>query len=319
MLSEYKNNGYKRRKNMKCLEELEKLKNIKANLKSVKERQIDTTIEYIDNANCCFIKGDVTALIGSGNIHKSIYATNLAYNALLNNKKVLYISTNATARELYQRFIIRNSWNCYEEGIYKYLILNELGQNEEFYEKYEKSYNDFCEKFSSNLYIEDFRETKIIDENFLEVTFEEALKNLEIIDIIIIDDIDNIILRNNSKLETSEEKILNKLIQVIVSNTKNFLGKGFMTNTIFVKSVSKSIYKDSIGNMGCLRIENINKTVRLLADEIIYIQDDKQLDASYQAQIQLLKCENKELFTKPEHINFNLQSCCAGNNIDYFD
>lgn len=304
---------------MYCLEELKKLKNIKENSLQLSERQTDTSIKYIDDSNCCFLKGNLTALIGSKNIHKSIYATNLAYNALLRNKKVVYISTNATTKEIYQRLIVRNSWKCYEKGFLTSSLWNDEEQDEEFLKKYETSYKNFYDNYSNNLYVTDIKEAKIISVEFLENTFADALKDLAEIDLIIIDDIDNIILKVNSKLEISEEKILNKLIQPLVSNAKSLLGKELRTNIVFVKSISNTLHEKALGNMGHLKIDDIEKIVRILADEIIFIQDDKQLDTSKQVKIQLLKSMHNEMFSKAELANSYLEACCIGNNIEYFN
>lgn len=304
---------------MDCLKTLKELKNIKRSSLQILERQTDTSIKYIDDSNCCFLKGNLTALVGSKNIHKSIYATNLAYNALLKNKKVVYISTNATTKEIYQRLIVRNSWNCYEKGFLMSSLLSDEAQDEEFFKKYETSYKNFYDNYSNNLYVTDIKDTKIIDVEFLENTFANAQKNLAEIDLIIIDDIDNIILNVNSKLEISEEKILNKLIQPLVSNAKSLLGKEIRTNIVFVKSISNTLHEKAIGNMGHLKIDDIDKIVRILADEIIFIQDDEQLDTSKQVKIQLLKSMHNEMFSKAERVNSYLKACCIGNNIEYFN
>lgn len=301
------------------LKELENLKEIDNNIEKERIREIDTGIEYIDKSNCCFLKGNITALLGSVDIVKSLYATNLIYNALLKGKKIIYIATNASVQEIYQRLIVRNSWECFERGFLKKQLFHKKLQNRNFINKYNASYNDFVKKYSDKLYIQDTKKLKIIDEEIILKIFKEGINALQTIDVVIIDDIDNLILKDKKKLETSENRILDRLMKLMITNAKNFLEKEQMVNIIFVKGMSGSTYSKAIENMGHLKLDYIDKTIRILADEILFIYSDATLENAYRAKLQLLKALHLEMFTKTEEMNSYIEACCMGDNIKYFD
>lgn len=205
---------------------------------------VSTACEFTDRfLKGGFMGGQVTTILGSSDVAKSLWSLNIAYTAISQGKNVLYFSLGSSKQELNKRFILRHSYNLKFE--------NELiyDEGEEFYdtELLEEVCTDFYNNLSSNLIV--------FDETYFDISTARSLMKLFVvaecdfqkvnqhgIDLIIIDDFTYMKLDNGLKIITTKSKIQDEYYCFLRNQSKNLLGMKRTIPIVVTYGIDKKYY-----------------------------------------------------------------------------
>lgn len=224
---------------------------------------ISSAIEVVDNNINGLKNGTITTIIGNEENYKSLWAINIAYKALSDNKNVLYITPNNNQECIYKRLISRHSCNSKFNKSFSY---------EELCTAYDESnykiiYNDFKNSFQTNLQVHDELDFNISSSyNLLKLIThaqKKFIKNTgEGIDLIIIDDFSFMRIDTGKHCVTSQSYVVNEYYRLLRNQARNLLGtnkKIPILTTISPKNISL-ISSNILGEV-CSEIKSLSHNI----------------------------------------------------------
>ena len=222
--------------------------------------------------------GTVTTMLGAPTENaRSLWSLNMAFNALVQGKNVLFISLGTDERELNKRFILRHSYNLKFES--------ELKSNEEDFDLYDTNLvedvcMDFHEKLANRLII--------FDEHYFDISTVASLQKLFVvaehkfneisnhgIDLVIVDDFSNMKLDNGRKMITSKNQIQTEYYSFFRNQSKNLLGTKRMIPIVVIDAIDKkhlSYFVDNDTFGGYM----ISEVVDSLSDNILVARKENE-------------------------------------------
>lgn len=251
--------------------------------------ELSSSIEYIDNLIGGIEAGLITSIVGTNEEYKTMYALNIAYKAIRDNKNVLFISLGNSTLNLYKRFLCRHS--C-EQKFDKPISIEELSTK---YDRnvYANVYNDFENNLLNNLILYDNKEFEVSShynlQRLIVLAQKEFLERSEHgIDLIIIDDFTNMKLDSGCKTITNLTTIVNEYYNYLRSQAKGLLGSEIQVPIIITSCCTEnSILLLQNGYDYVLNF--VNEEMRKLSDNIISIYGDKYLKKGNKVKIKVLK------------------------------
>lgn len=251
--------------------------------------ELSSSIEYIDNLIGGIEAGLITSIVGTNEEYKTMYALNIAYKAIRDNKNVLFISLGNSTLNIYKRFLCRHS--C-EKKFDKAISIEELSTK---YDRnvYTNVYNDFENNLLNNLILYDNKEFEVSShynlQRLIVLAQKEFLERSEHgIDLIIIDDFTNMKLDSGCKTITNLTTIVNEYYNYLRSQAKGLLGSETQVPIIITSCcIENSILLLQNGYDYVLNF--VNEEMRKLSDNIISIYGDKYLKKGNKVKIKVLK------------------------------
>lgn len=271
---------------------VEKNMDLSSFLSSFNQESTDNIIssnnEFVDRCFKGGLKnGKVTTIIGApSNPSKSLWSLNIAYNAITQNKNVLYLTLGTDERELNKRLILRHSYNTKFE--------TELTSDDEIddvfdMELVEEVCKDFYENLSSHLIV--------LDDNDLDISTVTSLQKLFVfaehkfnevnkhgIDLIVIDDFTNMKLDDGRKLITNKNQIQTEYYSFFRNQSKNFLGTKRMISIVVTNEFDRK-YATYFEENDTFQRSMIPEVIESLSDNILVIRNEN----TYQVKVTIVK------------------------------
>ena len=115
--------------------------------------------EYIDELINGLDVGSVTSIVGTSDYYKSLYALNVAYDAISKGKNVLYLSLNQSNKSTYQSFLCRHSYNDrFDKPISIVELKTQFDEN-----LYQEVYCNFENQLKERLIVKDKKNFKVLN------------------------------------------------------------------------------------------------------------------------------------------------------------
>ena len=230
------------------------------------EINISSCVDFIDEKVHGLQKGTISTVIGDDDTCKSMWAINIAYEALLQGKNILYLTPSYNKETIYKRFIVRHS--CDVNRFDKPFTFDDSYTD---YDKdnYLKVYSDFKMNYLKNLILFDESEfiisthynlQKLIayaEDKFLKTTGDD-------IALIVIDDFTQMKLDNGRRSITNIHTIISEYYKYLKNQARNLLGT---ERKISILTTINSYYLYDVRN-------NVPKELKVLSDNIFSICAD---------------------------------------------
>lgn len=256
------------------------------------EEGISSGIETIDELTRGIPIGKVSTIISKDREYRHLYVNNLAYNTLMEEKNVLYISINYEKTLVYLEMIARHSCNekfnkplsktelttKFDENIYNYVYDDVYDQLNNYFKVYD--INDFN---LQNVFVFQ-RLFTLANQNFIK-------KNNKPIDLVIIDGLERLHIDKKRKVLTSRNTVESEYYLFFKEMSLNFVG----TNNripIVITNESLSVYNEHLENGVYYNLSFISDTIKNYSDLILTVYGDRNLDKQKVINVSLLKFIN---------------------------
>lgn len=202
---------------------------------------ISTACESVnDYLNGGIKAGQITTIMGDLDNTKSLWSLNIAYQAIKQNKNVLYITLGVNESVLNERLMLLHSYDLKFE---EHLVKNDADGS------YDKDIvqivcEDFYNNFSNNLIV--------LDESYFDISTVYSLQKLFVfaenkfktttqhgIDLVVIDDLTYMKLDSGTRLITNKKVILDEYYSFFSKQCKNFLGTQRMIPILVTYQIPK--------------------------------------------------------------------------------
>lgn len=256
--------------------------------------EISSGIKSIDQLITGLQNATITTIIGTNDNYKSMLALNIAYQAILNKKNVLYISLGENSLEIAKRFLCRHSKDSNR--------FNKPISIEEINTKYDKNvytnvYNDFENNLINNLVLFDMKEFDVSTHYNLQrlIVYAEKEFNERFdkgIDLIVIDDFVNMKLDTMRRTISYGSQVVNEYYKYLKEQSKGLLGT--RREIPIVITANSKDESNIMLSEGCdYRIEYIMEDIRCLSDTIISVYGDRHMKKANCLKIKVLKSNSK--------------------------
>lgn len=305
--------AFKRYRNQIVVKEDESFKELEDPEELEPNIEISSAIEYVDNLIGGLEDGTLTTLVGTNEEYKTMYAVNIAYRALQDEKNVLFISLGNSTRKIYKQFLCKHSCAPKFDSPISFQELNT---------KYDLNiysfvYGDFENNHLNNLILFDNREFDVSSHYNLQRLIVHAqdtfIKNTEHgIDLIILDEFSNMKLDVKSKTITNTTTVVNEYYKYLKEQARGLLG---------TKKELPIVITACVNDIGIMTTEFkwdftlncINQEMKILSDNIISIYGDSNLKKANKLKVKVLKSMSNIMDTSKDisaiyehyHIKFN--------------
>lgn len=275
--------------------------------------EISSAIEYVDNLIGGLEDGLLTTIVGTNEEYKTMYAVNIAYRALQDEKNVLFISLGNSTQNIYKQFLCKHSCTPKFD---RPISIQELNTK---YDRniYSAVYGDFENNHLSNLILFDNREFDVSTHYNLQRLIVHAqdtfIENTEHgIDLIILDEFSNMKLNVRSKTITNTTTVVNEYYKYLKEQAKGLLGTKKKLPIIITACVNDNGIM-ALQNRWDFTLNCINQEMKILSDNIISIYGDNNLKTVKKVKVKILKSMSnimdvsKDISANYEHyhIKFN--------------
>lgn len=199
-----------------------------------------TGIEYIDRQYSKISPGSIVSIIKNKNCSNFIEAS-IIYNNISREKKNICIMTSSwTTKDIIAKILVLHSQTLDDE---KKLSYKDIHNNKEDVQKIHEVYQDFMEKYGSNLQVYCNTSLRIFNigsfRNLL-VTANQVFENTtgHSMDILVIDMIDNFRFEEKGVIECNTDKIIKQYCNLIIREVKLFNGN---SNNKLIAIISTNI------------------------------------------------------------------------------
>ena len=273
------------------------------NVDNSSEINYSSALELVDNLIFGLKGGTITSIVGGADNTKSLWAINIAYQAILQEKNVLYLSIGCSKQEVFKRLLTRHSCNpdkfekefCFDDDMTDYDINN-----------YKIIYNDFKNNYLSNIIVYDESEF-IISTHFnlqkllINSQAQFIKKTGKTIDLVIIDDFSYMKLDVGNRCITNQDSVVNEYYNYLKDQSQNLLGsmkKIPIIITISPKQINRYFDSTSI-------YQAISNNVKILSDNIFISFSNKSLEITNQLMINIPQSYCKKILEQPKYVSVN--------------
>ncbi len=285
-----------------------------SNLENIYDEEVDKTkistcIEEIDDLNAAFRKGTVNAVMGYTGSYKTLYCTNVSYNAIKNGLNVCYISLEISRSEMYYNFLSRYS----NESIFDRKLCHtdmkfkELAKEDKDY-LFHTMVPSFKEELSKHLAIVDESDFdsnnsssfddifRSVESNFIEATGKG-------VDFVIIDHL-NLLKFSDSNGMNDYSKV-NHWMSYFRRNCKNFIRKHKQVCILVAVQSSRDGYEKAKNNGGSYSLTGAaeGNEIERSSENVLAIYSDSDLKKESLAKIQIIKGRNCGEMSEPLKIS----------------
>lgn len=270
------------------------------NLQSVFENKLDneklsTGIKILDQNNAYIKKGKISTVFAYTGNFKTMFCSNVAYNAIKNNSNVLYLSLEISKAEMYINFLSRHSYNFDKKISHSDIKNSKLSDDDKDY-LYNTIYTDFKNELKSNLIVYDETDIDLNTYASFSKLFYQADSNFKKktgkgIDLIIIDHLNLLKFESGEKIQ-NDYSAVNHWMSFFRKNTINFLGQKRQIAILCACQSSREGYKNAMKNQkyqltGIAEGNEIERSSQLVLS--IYTTDEYRNNNKSQMQILKLR------------------------------
>ena len=263
-----------------------------------REIYISAVSKKIDEFSLGLKKGYITTIVGDDGYFKSLWAINIAYQAIKEDKNAMYLSAGVNKEYVAKRLLTRHS--CEER------FPRELS--------YEGMHNDANSIYRSNVVLDfqDMLSTRIVvyDDGDLGIPSIESLRRLIMqaykyfleetdsgIDLIIIDDLTYLFYYNGKRIAGDRNTVINGYYRFFRDNSNDLLSTGHTCSILCThKDVDDGITAEK--NSGNYKLAMIPKPIVFCYDNILTIYGSV-LNSQTKAKLKVIKSVYGEVMDTP--------------------
>lgn len=274
---------------------------------------ISSVSDAVDSFSKGIRKGTITSIIGDSGNFKSLWAINIAYNAISDDKNVMYLSINTDKEVVAKRLLTRH--NC-----------NERFPNSYSYENMHNRKNitfsnnvilDFMENYSTNIVVFDESDLCVPNVRSIKRLIAEAenyfLSNTDSgIDLIIIDDLTYLSYYNGKQYINARPIVIGQYYKFLKDESKNLLGTNHCCSVLCThQDVDDGV--SATKNNGNYKLSFINQSIAASSDNIFTIYGSP-LMCTTKAKVKVVKAPYGEVMDRAESIVVDYSKWYMSNN-----
>ena len=278
------------------------------------EIDISTACEEVDSYCSGLSRGSITTIIGNEGSFKSLWAVNIAYKAICDDKNVMYLTVGVDKATVIKRFLSRHSNQA--EKFERPLSINGFNNKENFNLR-ERIVLDFKENYKDKIIYFDNSDLTIPSGKSLKRLIAEAhshfLKTTDSgLDLIVIDDMTNLSFYNGKQTLTSRGPVIEGYYKVLKEVSRNLFGTGYACSVLCT-------HKDK--DNGNYTLNVINEQIVFWSDCILTIYDPSSLrEIKEQARVKVLKTLSGDVMDREITIKIDYTKWfISSNNMSFVD
>lgn len=288
--------------------------NIENNILEIyKNKVIDSGIKsgvnIIDNEIGGLQPGAITTILGFAGSFKTTWALNIAYNAMLNNKNILYLSLEVTKEHIYYDLLSRHSFdNKFKKHIeHRDLKFRKVSEDDFKYLE-ENIYPDF-KKVDGKCYIVDETELEAYSFYSLENKFRE-IEKLSIeetghgIDLLVVDHAQLLKFDTSMKGIGQETNVVNAYVSFFRQCCLNWVKSSKQISVLILSQASREGWKDAVRHEGKYKLTALAEANELerASSLVLSTFSSEQLKQINEAKVQILKNRDGQVLSEPIEI-----------------
>ena len=283
-----------------ALNDLIEIYNSKKDIEGIK-----TGVKEIDNSISGLMPGTITVLAGYTGSYKTTWALNIAYNAIVEGKNVLYLSLEVIKEYIFYNLISRHSFNDkFKIHIDNSKLKRRELDDKEFEYFQETIYNDF-KKLSGRVFAID--ETELENYSFysLENKFREIEKLAQKetghgIDMLVVDHAQLLKYDENMKGIGNETNVVNAYVSFFRQQALNFIRENKQVSVLILSQTSRDGWRKASRNEGCYDLTALADSNELerAASLVFTVFCSSSLKQVKEAKVQILKNRDGDTWRK---------------------
>lgn len=283
-----------------ALNDLIEIYNSKKDIEGIK-----TGVKEIDNSISGLMPGTITVLAGYTGSYKTTWALNIAYNAIVEGKNVLYLSLEVIKEYIFYNLISRHSFNDkFKIHIDNSKLKRRELDDKEFEYFQETIYNDF-RKLSGRVFAID--ETELENYSFysLENKFREIEKLAQKetghgIDMLVVDHAQLLKYDENMKGIGNETNVVNAYVSFFRQQALNFIRENKQVSVLILSQTSRDGWRKASRNEGCYDLTALADSNELerAASLVFTVFCSSSLKQVKEAKVQILKNRDGDTWRK---------------------
>lgn len=283
-----------------ALNDLIEIYNSKKDIEGIK-----TGVKEIDNSISGLMPGTITVLAGYTGSYKTTWALNIAYNAMVEGKNVLYLSLEVIKEYIFYNLISRHSFNDkFKIHIDNSKLKRRELDDKEFEYFQETIYNDF-KKLPGRVFAID--ETELENYSFysLENKFREIEKLAQKetghgIDMLVVDHAQLLKYDENMKGIGNETNVVNAYVSFFRQQALNFIRENKQVSVLILSQTSRDGWRKASRNEGCYDLTALADSNELerAASLVFTVFCSSSLKQVKEAKVQILKNRDGDTWRK---------------------
>lgn len=267
--------------------------------------RISTCIDEIDKTSGMLRKGTVNTIMGYTGSYKTMYCTNIAYEAIKSNLNVCYISLEISKKDMLYNFLSRysNEEKCGGKISHTAMKFKTLNENEEK-RLFKQIIPEFQKDYSEHLIIIDESDfgcddTTSFDSLFIKIENIFEQRTGKGIDLIVIDHLNLLKFTDNGAMNDYAK--VNHWMSYFRKNCLNLAKKNKQTCILVAVQCSRSGYEQARKNDGQYELTGAaeGNEIERSSENVIAIYSDSDLKANNTFKIQLIKGRNCDTMPEP--------------------
>lgn len=262
---------------------------------------ISSVSDEVDSFSKGIRKGTITTIIGDSGNFKSLWAINIAYNAISDGKNVMYLSINTDKEIVAKRLLTRHNCNERFPKTYSYDNMHNI-KNANFITNV---IDDFMENYSTNIIVFDESDLCIPNNRSVKRLIAEAEKYFlnktdSGIDLIIIDDLTHLSYYNGKQYITAKQSVIGEYYKYLKGEASDLLGTNHECS-ILCTHQDKDDGLSALKNNGNYKLSFIPQSIVAASDNIFTIYGSPLICAT-KAKVKVVKAPYGEAMDRAESI-----------------
>lgn len=271
---------------------LDKLDDLDVIYDDDEKSDLSTACDRIDNYCYGLKRGTITTIVGDESSFKSMWAINMAYQAICDGKNVMYLTVGVNKLTVMKRLLSRhsNTESKFERPlkVTDFKLKGNINLSE-------RVILDFQENYRHRLICSDVADLKVPSDKSLRRLVAEVHSHFSKttgsgLDLIVIDDMTNLSFYNGKKLLTARNSVIDGYYKLLKDCSRDLFGTGYSCSVICTHK-DKDNGAFATKNNGNYTLNVINEQIAFWSDTILTIYDPSSLrEIKKQARVKVLKC-----------------------------
>lgn len=258
-------------------------------------------------------KGTITSIIGDSGNFKSLWAINIAYNAVSDGKNVMYLSINTDKEIVAKRLLTRHNCNDKFPNSYSYENMHNI-KNVTFSTNV---IQDFMENYSTNIVVFDDGDLGVPNVRSIKRLIAEAEKYFlskkdSGIDLIIIDDLTYLSYYNGKQYINARQSVIGQYYKYLKGEASDLLGTNHGCSILCTHQDIDDGLSASKNN-GNYKLAFIPQSIVAASDNIFTIYGS-QLTCTTKAKVKVVKAPYGEAMDRAESLAVDYSKWFMSNN-----
>lgn len=291
--------------------------------KKIPDSGIKTGVKRIDEDTGGLQPGTITTILGFTGSFKTTWALNIAYNAKLDNKNVLYLSLEVIKENIVYNILSRHSYDSKFNKHIEHLSLKHKKLKPDEKDYFDKEiYPDFM-KTGGKIYTIDETELENYSYYSLETKFVEIDKvaNKETghgIDLLVIDHAQLLKFDASMKSLGNETNVVNAYVSFFRQTALNWIKSGKQIAVLMLSQSSRTGWQEAAKSEGRYRLTALAEANELerASSVVLSVFSSESLKQIKSAKVQILKNRDGQAWSEPMEVFVDPVYYMFGDNND---